>query len=92
VTRRRAWVLRLCCEKCGHNVADVSATGSPPVNIQVRHRVPFEEYPAGAPAPTYTWRCHCGHPPYRRRHERLVGAYLSTPAGSVHYLILDRDV
>jgi hypothetical protein len=90
VTHRRAWLLRLRCE-CGRNVADVSATGSPPTDLQVHHRVPVDVYPAGAPAPTYNWHCPCGQE-HRRRHTRLVSAYLGTAAGRVDYLTLNRDM
>jgi hypothetical protein len=83
---------RLVCP-CGRNIADL-VLGPDGSSVEVRHRVEVTQHPLpimGHPSPTYTWGCRCGRP-HRRRHERLVAAYLGAAAGRVDYLILDRDV
>jgi hypothetical protein len=47
----------------------------------------------GAPlaVTTYTWYCPCGRE-HRRRHERLVSAFLGAARGRVDVLTLDTDI
>lgn len=90
--RRRKWVLRLVCT-CGRNIADVVSADAIEGSVHVQHRTDVEVYPApGAPAPTYTWACRRCPTQWRRTHERLVAAYLGTPAGRVDVLRLGIDL